>query len=682
MVSGKKFFLSLIFILGAALLIGCASESHSPVAIFAANPNTGDAPLSVQFTDLSEYKVDTWQWDFGDGSANSNEQNPTHIYTSPGAYSVTFTVFGPSGADSLGEIDLIKVLPSADFTATPANGDKPLTVDFTDASTGVNTQWEWDFGDGTPISDEQNPTHVYADYGLYTVELTVTGPGGSKTETKVDFIEVVALPVADFTATPTFGDAPLNVQFTDTSTGQITAWEWDFEDDGNIDSNDQNPSNIYTNRGDFTVTLTVTGPGGTDTKTITDCIAINMVYVDDTNGSDSNDGKTALTPVKTIKKGIEVAGQTNWMIKVADGTYIGADNKNLDFGGKQIHLKSRNGYANCIIDCENSGRGVYFHTNETQDSILEGFTIKKGRGSGGGIYCDNSSPTIINCKISDGTSSASSYQSAYCSGIYLKNSNPAIKNCIITNNKANGGNYGNGYGGGIYCTGSNPTIQNCKIYSNTASGSNYGDGYGGGIYCTGSNPMIQNCLIYKNTASGSNYGDGFGGGIYCSNSKPSIQNCTISTNRASGGNYGRGYGGGIYSVSGSELTIHNTIVFSNSCSAGTFGSTYGLEAYIHVNSGVIEIKHSNFDTQNKDINDSVNHINSNLNPTGFTPGSHGNLSSDPLFTNAAGGDYHLQNNSPCIDAGDNALVPIGLTTDLDGNARIVATVDMGAYEKQ
>jgi len=81
---------------------------------------------------------------------------------------------------------------SADFTADVTSGPFPLTVHFTDLSTGDITTWSWDFGDGA-TSTERNPAHTYTDSGIYTVSLTVTGPGGTDTEAKTDFI-VTRLP--------------------------------------------------------------------------------------------------------------------------------------------------------------------------------------------------------------------------------------------------------------------------------------------------------------------------------------------------------------------------------------------------------------------------------------------------------------------------------------------------------
>jgi len=87
-------------------------------------------------------------------------------------------------------VDLSIAVPTADFSGSPRRGVAPLTVDFTDESTGCIYSWEWDFGDGT-TSTEQNPTNTYSSVGSYDVSLTVTGPGGSDTETKTDYITVL-----------------------------------------------------------------------------------------------------------------------------------------------------------------------------------------------------------------------------------------------------------------------------------------------------------------------------------------------------------------------------------------------------------------------------------------------------------------------------------------------------------
>jgi len=174
--------------------------------------------------------------------------------------------------------------PTADFTASPTSGTAPLTVSFSDRSTGDISSWLWDFGDGA-TSTQQNPTHTYTDYGIHTVSLTVTGPGGNDTKTAAVTVETPPPqpdpPVADFVASPTSGTAPLAVSFSDRSTGDVTSWEWDFDGDGVVDSTQQNPAFTYTDAGAYTVTLRVTGPGGSDTE-----VKTGLVVVSEPQGGD------------------------------------------------------------------------------------------------------------------------------------------------------------------------------------------------------------------------------------------------------------------------------------------------------------------------------------------------------------------------------------------------------------
>ncbi|MCK5732724.1 MAG: PKD domain-containing protein, partial [Candidatus Latescibacteria bacterium] len=154
--------------------------------------------------------------------------------------------------------------PVPDFSGTPAEGPSPLDVQFTDESTGEIDSWEWDFGDeGT--STEEHPIHEYMEAGIYTVCLTVSGPGGEDTETKVDHITVYEPCDAAFSGTPTEGTKPLEVQFTDASTGEFDSWDWDFGDGGT--STAQSPLlYTYDEAGVYTVSLTVSGSGGEDTE--------------------------------------------------------------------------------------------------------------------------------------------------------------------------------------------------------------------------------------------------------------------------------------------------------------------------------------------------------------------------------------------------------------------------------
>jgi PKD repeat protein len=144
-------------------------------------------------------------------------------------------------------------------------------VGFTDASTGAVTSYDWTFGDGG-TSTAQNPTHQYTSPGDYTVTLTVTGSCGSDSETKTDYIHVDGAPVAGFYGTPTSGEYPLTVSFFDESVGQVSSYSWTFGDGGT--STAQNPTHEYAAAGDYTVTLTVTGPCGSDGETKLDYISV------------------------------------------------------------------------------------------------------------------------------------------------------------------------------------------------------------------------------------------------------------------------------------------------------------------------------------------------------------------------------------------------------------------------
>ena len=148
----------------------------------------------------------------------------------------------------------------AAFTADPTTGEAPLTVNFTDESTGNIEEWMWDFGDGGTSMD-QNPTHQYSEAGSYTVTLNVVDDEQETDEVvQEDYIEVTTASEglnADFSGSPLLGPPPLTVSFTDASTGDAVGWEWDFDNNGVIDSTVQNPSFIYNAVGTYSVKLTV-----------------------------------------------------------------------------------------------------------------------------------------------------------------------------------------------------------------------------------------------------------------------------------------------------------------------------------------------------------------------------------------------------------------------------------------
>jgi PKD repeat protein len=151
--------------------------------------------LSVSFTDTSTSQPTSWLWDFGDGASATN-QNPSHIYTAAGTYTVSLRAINTAGSDTTTRTGLITVqapqtAPVASFSANPTSGASPLVVNFTDTSTGQPTGWSWDFGDGASATS-QNPSHTYTAAGTYAVSLNVTNAAGSDTATKTGFITVQA----------------------------------------------------------------------------------------------------------------------------------------------------------------------------------------------------------------------------------------------------------------------------------------------------------------------------------------------------------------------------------------------------------------------------------------------------------------------------------------------------------
>ncbi len=241
---------------------------------FVADTTNGLVPLTVQFTDESEGDILSWQWGFGDGGT-STLQNPLHVFDSAGSYSVSLKIVSTGGVATLireGYINVYNEDLVPAFSADTTRGKAPLTVQFTDESTGDIDEWYWDFGDST-YSDEQNPQHEYSTNGDYDVKLTVKGPRGSSTLVKESYIQVIPdPPVAMFSAEPVQGPAPLTVNFSDQSEGLVDSWFWNFGD--GVTSEEQNPTHTYSSIGTYTVTLVATNNGGSDTLTVNGYIQV------------------------------------------------------------------------------------------------------------------------------------------------------------------------------------------------------------------------------------------------------------------------------------------------------------------------------------------------------------------------------------------------------------------------
>jgi PKD repeat protein len=201
-------------------------------ADFSGTPISGIGTQVVDFTNLSTGDYDTCSWNFGDGGTSSVCFPPTYTYNTFGTYTVSLTVSGNGGEDTETKTDYITSCVYADFSGTPTSEIAPLDVYFTNLSYGDYDTCSWVFGDGGTSSECEPPTYTYHTPGVYTVSLTVSGAGGEDTETKTDYITVYESVHADFNATPTSGVAPLDVDYTNQSTGDIDTCSWDFGDGG------------------------------------------------------------------------------------------------------------------------------------------------------------------------------------------------------------------------------------------------------------------------------------------------------------------------------------------------------------------------------------------------------------------------------------------------------------------
>jgi hypothetical protein len=392
----------------------------------------------------------------------------------------------------------------------------------------------------------------------------------------------------------------------------------------------------------------------------------------------------------TIQRAIDAARYGD-IVEVAPGTYSDDGNWDIDFRGRSITVRSASGPGHTTIDCQGSHRAFYFRAGEGPDSVLRGFTIINGfvPGSeipsdnaswnsspthpvGGGIYCEFSGPSIIDCVIKRCTAEIGG-------GIGCVSASPTIIDCVIQDCRAGGqgpaesGGFGagiglirdseaelidcqikdnmahyNSLGGGVYCWQSQVRMMGCTIASNSAAGNIKG----GGFYAGGSSSnnffesdiILKNCIISKNTAD-------MGGGVFIGSSPWSsmdsiresveIVNCTIANNNLSGGHSTYSIGAGIHSVS-SDIAVRNSIVWDNDEDG---------KAVMLLNPSLSSpVLYSDVEG-------------------GYT--GQGNIDTDPLFASAGGNDYHLKSwmdsgrydpvrnqwvtdyyHSDCIDAGD------------------------------
>ena len=249
--------------------ITVSKPPDAPEISIAANPESGDVPLSVQFTVQSTGgNITAYAWDFGDGTT-SNEASPSHSYTGQGTFEVILNVEGPGGTDSAtGIVTAVEPIqpPTADFEAVIVDDRVGLTVDFINRSTGEGLTYNWAFGDRA-TSSEESPQHTYPDYGFYNVTLTVVNSAGESTDTiQIELPPPLTSVQAVASAAPLTTIIGKSIQFDASgSTGDIASYSWDFGD-GSGTSTERSPVYAYQANGEYTVTLSLVGQDGSSSQ--------------------------------------------------------------------------------------------------------------------------------------------------------------------------------------------------------------------------------------------------------------------------------------------------------------------------------------------------------------------------------------------------------------------------------
>ena len=293
--------------------------------------------------------------------------------------------------------------------------------------------------------------------------------------------------------------------------------------------------------------LCLAGPGTAATRYVTQ------------DGAGDEDGSSWANASKNLKDVMEAAdaGDEIW---VAAGTYSpGSDETDTfllragvkvygGFAGTEDDLNQRDWAANVATL---HGGGVNYHVvtggddAASDDTRLDGFTVTGGNANGsdrnsagGGMYNENSSPTVANC-----TFSGNRAQDGGGGGMLNKRSSPMVENCVFSGNTAQD------EGGGMANENSSPTVANC-----TFSGNKSGD-YGGGMYNGSSNPTVENCVFSGNEA------EGCGGGMSNNGSNPTVEKCTFSGNTANSG-------GGMSNGNSSSPIVASCIFSGNTAESG------------------------------------------------------------------------------------------------------------------
>jgi hypothetical protein len=384
---------------------------------------------------------------------------------------------------------------------------------------------------------------------------------------------------------------------------------------------------------------------------------------------------TALAPFNTIANALAIA-DPNAIIELKDGTYRGADNRNISYGGKVVMITSAHGGERCVIDCEGEGSGFSFTGEETRLCVLDGLTISNASSSG--VRCEYADPTIQRCRLVHN-------QAWDGGGLYCYRSEARVKDCELLDNTALDD------GGGLFAR-----YSDLLVTGTTLAGNRAGDN-GGGIRFRYGQLRAHDCAIEKNTAAW------YGGGINGSDADAVLERCTINANRsgADGGgafratlrnctladNVSGNDGGGAFRATLRNCTLADNVSgndgggcfesFARNCAfvrnradddgGGAHQSSLNSctitgNSALDLGGGVRDSTLTNCIVYHNTARGDANYGESTFSHSCTTPDPGGNnITGDPLLASPT----HLSSGSPCIAAGIFASC---FGTDIDGEA--------------
>jgi gliding motility-associated-like protein len=226
----------------------------SPTAAFAVTPTLQIFPnATVSIDNNTNQGPWNYSWTFGDGQSSNQDEPGLHTYQTWGEYEISLLAQSANCEDSVDHsISIIPPEPQAAFQMSPQEGCEPLTVQFTDNSLYAEDYY-WDFDDGSPVSNEVNPTHTFTEAGTYYVKQTIEGEGGE--DYAYNTIRVYQKPEADFTVEPKLVMLPDQEIHCYNLSKYEHYYLWNFGDGAT--ANEEDPIHLYRDEGIYDIRLEI-----------------------------------------------------------------------------------------------------------------------------------------------------------------------------------------------------------------------------------------------------------------------------------------------------------------------------------------------------------------------------------------------------------------------------------------